>query len=404
MTKKVCPLCGSFSINEEYVMNYTDLLDGMGEKIYSQEIYSCDKCNMVWVNNPIDSSSLDEYYKKLSKYEPETIVGKQDASKEKMFKRQFAFIESRIDDYESVLEIGAATGANLNYYKIAGKRVVGIEPSTTNKQYAVEKYGIDMYDMTFDEYMEELTMNIGGDKKCDLIFLSHILEHIVDFFDFMKKAVEISNKYIFIEIPFLENMGTMLEPYGLFTNEHVNYFTFSSLKTLMNKYDCHIIASNIELNVGGESPGYPTLITLWNKGLVADDKYMTENVLSANTLIKQYIEKSENDFQRIRELIDNIGDNEKLAIWGTGAHTSKLLSMTSLASKNIVKFYDSDKKKQLLTMLGKEIESFSKNDIENGEIETILISSFGSERIIRNSIENECIKVPFKVICLYMKE
>ena len=60
------------------------------------------------------------------------------------------------------------------------------------------------------------------------------------------------------------------------------------------------------------------------------------------------------EFKKIETIIDTISNDERLAIWGTGAHTSRLLAMTNLASKNIIKFYDSDIKKKGKIMLGKK--------------------------------------------------
>lgn len=338
----------------------------------------------------------------MSKYEDENSVGKQDLSHLRMCQRQFDFINSNsnINDYTSVLDIGAATGENLSLYKKHGKRVIGIEPSANNKKYAFDRFLIKMYDMTFDEYCDK----IGIKQKFDLVFLSHTLEHIVDVRGFIRKVTLISSKYIFIEIPFLENMGNGLEPFGLFTDEHVNYFTISGLSYLMNTEGCQLIKANIEFNIGGVVPGYPTLVTLWKKGEASAAKHKMSYVPSACSLVRDYINRSLEEFTRINQIIDSINDNEKLAIWGTGTHTSRLLGMTKLRTKNIVRFYDSDKKKQGMTMLGKSIQTFKKSDIENGEIETILISSFGSESVIRESIKEESIITPYRVISLYSSD
>lgn len=87
----------------------------------------------------------------------------------------------------------------------------------------------------------------------------------MEFAEFVKCAVAFSNKYLFVEVPFIESMGERMEPYGLFTDEHVNYFSISSLEFLFHKNNCSLVKYKIERNSGGESPGYPTLVSLWRK-------------------------------------------------------------------------------------------------------------------------------------------
>lgn len=111
---------------------------------------------MVWTANPLDKESRDTYYKKMSKYEPTKIIEESDTSKQKMFLRQKEFIDEYVTDYQSVMEIGAATGGNLNLYKRNGKKVLGIEPSGNNKAFAAQEYGIELFDMTFEKYLKHL--------------------------------------------------------------------------------------------------------------------------------------------------------------------------------------------------------------------------------------------------------
>lgn len=132
--------------------------------------------------NPLEPELLDSYYKKMSKYESEEIVGKSDASKVKMIERQYDFITNTIKDFESIIDIGASTGESLNKYKLKGKNVAGIEPSKNCVQWAKKAYDIDLYNMTFNEWYM-----INKSERYDLVFLSHVLEHNLDFNDMIKK-------------------------------------------------------------------------------------------------------------------------------------------------------------------------------------------------------------------------
>ncbi len=90
-----------------------------------------------------------------------------------------------------------------------------------------------------------------------------------------------------------------------------------------------------------------------------------------------------------------------MAVWGTGEHTSKLLAMTDLQCKNIVKFYDSDIKKKGMSMLGKKIQPFDVKDIEDDVVDTILISTYSSEKSIKKYVDSLNIEKEFRIILLY---
>lgn len=391
-----CPLCGNENIHYEGTMKYIDLLNGIGDEEYRQRICSCPVCNMAWSQNTMNIEDLNNYYKFLSKYESMDAAMESDYSAQAMYLRQKEFIDETVGDYCSVLEIGAATGGNLNLYKEAGKKVVGIEPSSNNKRFAEKNYGIKLHDMTLDEYYDEY----GCQEQYDIVFISHVLEHIVNFGEFMQKAVALSGKYIFIELPILEEIINEEAPFAAFTNEHVNYFSLASLKRLMEKCGCSLIKYTIAENKGGVLPGYPTLMSIWaesSAGATINEK--TE--YSAGKIIQDYIKINSEKVKRIQAIVDTITAEEKLAVWGTGEHTSKLLAMTDLPCKNIVKFYDSDIKKKGMSMLGKKIQPFDVKDIEDDVVDTILISTYSSEKSIKKYVDSLKIEKEFRIILLY---
>lgn len=87
-----------------------------------------------------------------------------------------------------------------------------------------------MFCGTFDEFCKA-----ENEKKVfDLIFLSHVLEHIVNPYEFIKECEKINSKYIFIEVPTFD-YKFIDEPYAMFNDQHVNIFTLESLQNIMNR-------------------------------------------------------------------------------------------------------------------------------------------------------------------------
>jgi hypothetical protein len=75
------------------------------------------------------------------------------------------------------------------------------------------------------------------------------------------------------------------------------------------------------------------------------------------------------------------------------------LDSTALSEKNIVEFCDSGDKKYRYSILDKKIEKFNPNDVESGMVDTILISAYAAQDLIKKIIERYNVKC--NVITLY---
>jgi 2-polyprenyl-3-methyl-5-hydroxy-6-metoxy-1,4-benzoquinol methylase len=368
-----CCICGAES-NTVYNLPFLEIY-GMAEE-YTQKINICPHCGFIFTANPFGGELLSNRYKNLSKYEFDRDRIIRDEKKDYLHRcnRQHSFIRNNIDQYESMLEIGAASGYNLSLYKKDGIDVYGVEPSGINVKSCKQNYGIELFQGMFQEYLTE-----NPYKKYDLVFLSHILEHIVNPHQFILALSEINNRYIFIEVPTFDYKFKD-EPFGMFTDEHVNYFTFEGLNNLMKSLHYENIDTNLAFDMNADVPsGCPSLLTLWQKQDVAPPIHtLTVNkmpVMSSSQLLCTYLKTSESLQKEINTTIDKITTN-KLAVWGTGNTASRLIANSGLRYKNIVKFYDSDIRKRNTLFFGRDITPFSPDDIKKGEVDTILIASY----------------------------
>ncbi len=361
---------------------------------YTQHIGICESCGLAFTQNPFTAQQLEDRYKNNSKYEYDSDDYYNidiDEAYAKRCIRQKNFIDSNIDgDYSTILEIGAASGYNLSLYK--DKEVLGVEPSKKNCILANKNYNVNMYNGMFSEYINE-----NNCQKYDLIFLSHTLEHIVNPYEFIKQCRSICNKYIFIEVPTID-CQLVDELFAIFSDEHVNYFSLEGLTNMMNSLNFQLISSNIihHSNVQIQL-GYSVMSTLWKK----TDENINKSIFiqSSKNLFQYYINSNNNKLPKIQSLINNIDDNEKLAIWGVGNHLAKLLANTDLCKKNIVKFYDSDVHKHSSTVFNKPIASFDESDIFEKRIDSILVATYSAQKTICKILDkhkNNC-----KIYCLY---
>ena len=375
-----------------YQLPFRDL-QGSDQEEYVQKICLCKKCGFLFTQNPLTEEQLANRYKTFSKFEfdADDYLLNESEDYKKRSQRQKFFIESVIkDDFNSVLEVGAASGYNLSLYR-EGKDVYGIEPSARNCRLAKKHYNVEMFDGMFSEYVNQNETRGEEKRKYDLIFLSHVLEHIVDPFDFILECKSMCSQYVFIEVPTMD-YKYLEEPMGMFCEEHVNYFTLEGLNALMTAAGFEMVDVNYIFCREAFLPaGFPAMSTIWR--MSKGEKNDFRPVFSTELIAKTYVEQNEKEFRKIREKIDAIPKDERLAVWGTGHHASMLLANTSLGEKNIVRVYDGDKRKARYTFAGHKIECFHEDDVLNGQIDAILIATYTAQKAISRLVE------PYKEHC-----
>lgn len=363
-----CDICSTRLVNIKK-LKFRHII-GMAEN-YVQHIKMCPHCKLIVTGNPFSERQLENRYKNLSKYEFDADSYVFDVSEEyrKRCARQKHFIEENIACFSSILEIGASSGYNLSLYE--GKKTFGIEPSPFNCQSAKKNYDVEMFCGVFQEYCRQ---QADSPKEAfDMVFLSHTLEHIVNPCRFIRQCVKVAApEYFFIEVPTFD-IKFINEPYGMFCEEHVNYFTLESLENLMRAAGYHLIDAEINIEAGSRTvAGFPSLSTLWG---TRPNLPARRHVNPVEKLLKEYDRFSEKELRRIARIINRI-DSRKLAVWGTGHHASMLLANTALRKKNIVKFYDSDIRKHAFRIEGAPVQAFDPKDLQDGSIDTILIASY----------------------------
>lgn len=224
-----------------------------------------------------------------------------------------------------------------------------------NVQLAKKYYNVDMYNGMFSEYIVK-----ENSPKYDLIFLSHVLEHIVNPKHFIEECKSICNKYIFIEVPSMD-YKFVEEPMGMFCEEHVNYFTLESLTNLMISAGFALVDVNYIFGLHEYLPaGWPAVSTIWE---ITEKSRLPQRipVLDSELIIKTYIEKNMVALEKLKK--------------------------KTLSKKNIVKVYDSDVRKHVYTFNDVNISYFDENNIYDKKIECILVATYTAQKAISRILE-----------------
>jgi len=182
----------------------------------------CKKCGLMFLTPRMTQNSADFFYKSdlYRNIYLDDKFGDLDKATNKIWedfeknpkKPFFDIINSLNLKYHSVCEVGAGNGSGLKLFQLAGKDAFGYEPSEFLSNFAKKK-GINIINGFID--------NVKGEY--DLLVMIHVLEHLTNPINVLKKLRKHIKKYLFIEAP-----GSITK----FQSIHIAHNFYFSLNTL----------------------------------------------------------------------------------------------------------------------------------------------------------------------------
>ena len=310
----VCPICSSHKNIEIF---HEDNIPVFQNKIYPDEISAhlaelgsinlllCRACGFVWNSN--------FEYEKLnydSKYQNEQSYSRE-------FKKHLTVVQKIIEEKNPkkshIVEIGCGKGSFLNLLHDSGYyNISGFDPAYEGEAPFIHKC----------YYPPDRTYS-----PADLFIMRHVLEHVPDPFNFLKrtKLANGKNGRIYIEVPAFEWIARQ----GAFWDisyEHCNYFTRSLLQSILP--DCktgYLFGDQYLYATGNFSVNIPENNSLFDA--------------NESTLINEFKDKME--FCR-----RFVSETANLALWGAGAKGANFARMIDPNRENIRCIVDINPKKQ----------------------------------------------------------
>ncbi len=234
-TLKACPLCASENINEfkKGTIN-TDNISPTDFKITDSSYGSvwdfskCNDCGFVFSNPKIDKESLENFYSELEDNEYSDEWEGRGKNFLKIFKRLGKFgIPGK-----SLLDIGAASGIFVKLANEKGYESQGIEPSSALVKEAKEKFGIDIFEGTIEDFQLK--------KKFSVITMLDLIEHVTNPSEFVGKVSGFIEKggILILVTPDIDSIPAKIfrNKWWHYRTAHVNFFNKKSLEYLLEKY------------------------------------------------------------------------------------------------------------------------------------------------------------------------
>ena len=328
----------------------------------------CRDCGLVYQSTTPSPKNINMYYESAAAYINAGRSGDVSEQKKRFVQRQLYTLFDVLGCVpRNIFQVGCSEGYTLSMFLDSGSsKVAGVDPSIASHKLAKEKYGIDTSIGFFEDY------HLTGEVY-DLIVLTHVLEHLFDPVGILKKCSLMQNDdgWVLIEVPLFE--GCSFFPPGMFTLEHLNYFSENNLKRMVYKigYEPYFIGKYF-YNVD-----YPVIMMVCQKK--TNDNENNRNDYEYNIeIVKEYLRKESLSWKKVEERVrKTIPDGEKVYIYGAGLHTTQLLANTDIEQHvEIVGLLDSSP-----TKWGKRIGDYEcnrPNTVCEG-IKYIVISSYASE-------------------------
>ncbi len=199
-----------------------------------KNVFECDNCNLVYLWPREKEEKTTDFYKKGFRDLPRTQLGLAVHDPNDIFssrlgqaKRRYEMIKPYINSSTSLLEIGSAAGSFLSLVKPVVKKCTAIELDPIFADYIRKKLDIDV----IEEPVEKMNNDV---EKFDAICMWHVLEHLHDPIDTIKKLLSLLNRdgYLFVEVPNIwDPLLTLyrLKAYDDFYYQLPHLFCFSPL-------------------------------------------------------------------------------------------------------------------------------------------------------------------------------
>jgi len=356
------------------------------------DLVVCEDCGFGFADGIPTQDVFDAYYRDLSKYEHQHTGGKESASEEHRFRETSATIAQFIPSKTaSVLEIGCATGKLLSLVRDGGfPNIQGLDPSPGCARAAYDLYKVPVV-------ASSLFTIPPPDHPYDFIILLHVMEHVED----LRKAVACLRGVlapkgrVFVEVPDGSRLAGLPDaPYQVFSNEHINFFSTVSLSNLFRTNGFSVVTTGEDVREQCENT---RCNVAWGVFEVTDAPQEMEPDRVSEPGLRRYIEESAETDRRVFQAIRDGARNRELLVWGTGAHTRRLLATGGFTDIRIAAFIDSNPQYQGRELRG--VPVISPASIQ-GHTEPILISTRGFQREIRDQIRQQ-LKLDNEVIMLY---
>lgn len=211
---------------------------------FSHDVLICKRCGLIFTNPRFTQDTYNLFYNE----EYRELYHGYNAPYENLFNgelnagKKISFYLERngfsLRD-KTVYEVGCGAGGILKYLKdVYNCKVKGCDFGSDGIEYGIQNYQLDLRTGGIDSFQ--------NDEKPDIIIYHHVLEHILNIADELKKVYNLlqNDGILFVNVPGVKNLRFKYSADYLryFQNAHTYYFSLQTLSNLMqkNNFKCEL--------------------------------------------------------------------------------------------------------------------------------------------------------------------
>ena len=317
MEKRICPICGS---DQESRIEKIRLM--IPEEYHLPETYhivSCDSCGFCFADTEAELEDYNYYYTHCNSYSGMPVGSEE-------WKWLNETVERLIAPYvktgSRLVDMGFGKGIFLRWLREKGyHNIMGVDPSKESVE-AVKKEGMDVavgsiFDEADDRYRE----------SADCVFLFDVLEHLLYPADALCSLQSYLRRggCLVISVPNYAYLKENTKPIvNMFNQEHINYFSKTSLDNLLRRCGFSILDGN-------DTGKAEEIVAIYQFTGVRNEQIIRDTY--CRTSIQEYVDRFADRKRSIEQALAGLWKKgiTEVYVWGTGAFTMWLLANTTLS-------------------------------------------------------------------------
>lgn len=359
--RDTCRLCNSRDLTLVFELEPTPPANAFVKKeevgkfqtIFPLNVYFCENCFHVQLLDIVDPKELFENYVYVSGTSPLFVKHFEEYSK--------FIIRTYLRHTPSfVVDIGSNDGTLLEFFKMAGHRVLGVDPAKEIANTAMEK-GIETLPVFFDkEISKAIRTKYGG---ANVVTANNVFAHIDDLTGFIANVRDLLvNDGVFVfEVSYLADVVEKTL-FDMTYHEHLAYHSVLPLISFFNSNGMELVEVTRVDTHGGSLRGIAQLKNgPYKASKVVEDAIKMEREIGLDKAVtfQKFAERINELKKKFQLLVTNLkSEGNTIAAYGAPAKATTLMYHFGIGNEIVDFIVDDSPLKQGLYSPGKHIPIF----------------------------------------------
>lgn len=381
-SSRPCPACGG-AAREVLHQHRFARIDGVSV-VDGYAVVACRDCGMTFADGVPDQAAFDRYYRDASKYTHLRYAGAESPADAARLGVTADAIAALVANRSArILDLGCATGRLMLELRARGfTDVAGIDPSPAAVDAARRIHGVAAEVGT-------LATASSSDRMAEVVILVGVLEHVVDIgasLDQLCGIVEPGGA-VYIEVPDVLGFANWPNaPFQEFSVEHINYFSAASLARALANHGFRLVWHERTTRQQDPATTVATLAAMATRDGARAPADTTPRDDASVAAIRRYIARSLRGDAHLRARLNDIArQHHRVAVWGAGTLTLRLLAAGFFDQMKLAAIADSNQRYQGRTVAGVLIVS---PDTLSALGIPVIVSSWGGRTSMSDQLRN----------------